>query len=301
MVDATPPLYTRTHPDADLTPSTLSLLFHSPSFFLHKPTTKASSKRVASSGVWGHLPEEVVALIASKVAETSEAPLEDIRSLCLCNKATKRVSSSRNVANRFNLKHHYQAMVWGDTHTHAMYLQTVDWLLDANNGQALFVKGIGNICTGRPGGVAFLTRAVDEGDIRVAYVLAVLNYYKHSATSHVFNLIRRVYGEVPLGSQVAGQSWSDEGIHNEDEARIAHVWYRVQEEIGRVLWRENLHLGIIYDLHLPDNSQQCMWKKGCGNRWVTEFCSLRCRIRQELHEFLIMFPLFHRILFDIEL
>jgi hypothetical protein len=111
----------------------------------------------------------------------------------------------------------------GDAHTCVLYIQSVDWLLDANNGQALFVKGIGNICTGRPGGVAFLARAVDEGDIQAAYVLAVLNYYKHGATDHVFNLICHVYGEVPLGSQVVGRSWSDEGIHDENEVRIAHV------------------------------------------------------------------------------
>jgi hypothetical protein len=60
-------------------------------------------------------------------------------------------------------------------------------------------------------------------------------------------------------------------------------------------------VGIIYDLHLPDENQQCMWKKGCENRWVEEFSSLRCRIRQELHEFLIRFPLFRRLLFDIEM
>jgi hypothetical protein len=256
-----------------------SLPFPSPSFFLHKPTTIDSSKSVASVGVWDCLPEKVISLITSKVAETSEALLEDLHSLRLCNKATKGASSSHGVTNRFNLEHHYQAMVWGDAHTRVLYIQSMDWLLDANNGQALFVKGIGNICTGRPGGVAFLARAVDEGDIQAAYVLAVLNYYKHGATDHVFNLICHVYGEVPLGSQVVGRSWSDEGIHDENEVRIAHVQYRVQEEIGGVLWRKHLHLGIVYDLHLPDDGQRCMWKKGCRNQWVAKFCSLRCRIR----------------------
>jgi hypothetical protein len=68
-----------------------------------------------------------------------------------------------------------------------------------------------------------------------------------------------------------------------------------------VLWREHIHLGIIYELHLPDDGQQCMRKKGCGNWWVTEFCSLRCRIRQELAKFLTRIPLFCRLLFDIEM
>jgi hypothetical protein len=30
------------------------------------------------------------------------------------------------------------------------YLQTVDWLQGANNGGALFVKGMADICMGRP-------------------------------------------------------------------------------------------------------------------------------------------------------
>jgi hypothetical protein len=284
-----------THPDIDLTPSTLSLLFHSPSILPHKPTTMDSSKRVASDGVWDRLPEDIVSLIASKVAEISEASLEDLCSLHICNKATKRASSSRGVANHFNLEHHYQATVWRHGDTHAVYLQTIDWLLGVSNGQALFVKGMGNLCTSQPDGVALLERAVDERDLQATYVLAVLNYYKHDATDHVFNLIRRVCGEVPLGLQVARQLWSDEGIHDEDEACIARVRYRVQEEIGCVLWREHLHLGSIYELHHDD--QQCMRKKGCGNWWVTEFCSLRCRIRQELAEFLTRFPLFRRLLF----
>jgi hypothetical protein len=37
------------------------------------------------------------------------------------------------------------------------YLQTVDWLQGTNNGGALFVKGMGDICTGQPGGTTFLT------------------------------------------------------------------------------------------------------------------------------------------------
>jgi hypothetical protein len=159
------PLYTRTHPDGDPTPSTLSLLFHSPSILPHKPSTMESSKRVASSGAWDRLPEEFISMITVKVAKTSEALLEEFRSLRLCNKAMKRASLSHGVANRFNLEHHYQSMIWGDVDTCAAYLQTVNWLFGASNRQALFVKGMGNLCTGRPGGAVLLTRAVDEGDL----------------------------------------------------------------------------------------------------------------------------------------
>jgi hypothetical protein len=84
-----------------------------------KPT-----KRKAASGAWDHRPEEIVSLIAVKVVETSEAPLQDLRSLRLCNKATKRASSSYAVANRFNLERHYQSMDWNSYE----YIQTVDWL-----------------------------------------------------------------------------------------------------------------------------------------------------------------------------
>jgi hypothetical protein len=65
------------------------------------------AKRMAAGGTWDHLPEEIISLIAVKVAETLEDPLEDLLSLRLCNKATKRATLSRAVANRFNLEHHY--------------------------------------------------------------------------------------------------------------------------------------------------------------------------------------------------
>jgi hypothetical protein len=92
------------------------------------------SKRVAPGGTWDRLPEETVSMIAAKVAETLVAPLEDIHSLCLCNKATKRASSSSVI-----VEHHYQSMMWGDGDTRAAYLQTIDWLVGASNGGALFV------------------------------------------------------------------------------------------------------------------------------------------------------------------
>jgi hypothetical protein len=63
-------------------------------------------KRMAAGSTWDRLPKEIT-LIAVRVVETSEDPLEDHCSLWLCNKATKRATSSRAVVNRFNLEHHY--------------------------------------------------------------------------------------------------------------------------------------------------------------------------------------------------
>jgi hypothetical protein len=48
-------------------------------------------------------------------------------------------------------------MVWGERDTLNAYLQTVDRLQGANNAEALFIKGMGDICTGHPGGAALLT------------------------------------------------------------------------------------------------------------------------------------------------
>jgi hypothetical protein len=159
--------------------------------------TMEPAKRIVAGGAWDRFPEEIISLITVKVVETSEAPLEDLCTLRQCNKATKRASSSHVVTNCFNLEHHYQTMDWS-----ADYLQTVDWLQGVNNGGALFIKGMGDICMGRSGGVALLTRVEEEGDLQASYVLAILKYYKHGATDDIFNHMRHVYGEVTFGSQV---------------------------------------------------------------------------------------------------
>jgi hypothetical protein len=57
---------------------------------------------------------------------------------------------SHAVSNRFNLEHHYKSMIWEGVDAHDTYLQTVDWLQCANNGGALFVKGMDDICTADP-------------------------------------------------------------------------------------------------------------------------------------------------------
>jgi hypothetical protein len=113
------------------------------------------TKRMAAGSAWDHLPEEIVSLITIKVAETLEAPLEDLCGVRLCNKAANKASSSYAVANRFNLKLHYQSTDWNSDE----YIQTVDWLQGVNNGQALFIKGTADISTTRPGGAALLARA----------------------------------------------------------------------------------------------------------------------------------------------
>jgi hypothetical protein len=153
-------------------------------------------KRKAASGAWDRLPEEIVSLITVKVAKTLEAPLEDLRSLQLCNKVMKRASSSHAIANRFNLEHHYQST----DRNPKEYLQTVDWLQGANNGQALFVKGSADLCMARPSGAALLAQVEEEGDLQVSYMLAVIKYYKHGVIDDVFNHIQRVYGEITFGS-----------------------------------------------------------------------------------------------------
>jgi hypothetical protein len=165
-----------------------------------------------------HLPEEIVSLISVKVAETSEAPLKDLRSLLLCNKVMKRASSSRAIANHFNLEHHYQSMVWEGDDVLDAYIQTIDRLHGANNGGALFIKRMGDICTGRPSGEALLTRAEEEGDLQASHVLAVLKYYKHDSIDDVFNHIQHVYGEVTFGSQVRTRWWTEDGDYDEDDA-----------------------------------------------------------------------------------
>jgi hypothetical protein len=232
------------------------------------------TKRMAAGGDWDCLPKEIISLITVKVAETSKAPLEDLRSLWLCNKATKRASSSRAITNHFNLEHHYQSMVWEGTDALDAYLQTVDWLQGANNGGAPFVKGMGNICTGRPGGAALLARAEEEGDLQASCVLAILKYYKHGATNNVFNHIRRIYGEVNFHSQIGTRWCTEDRDYVEDDARVMGVRHRVSEEICHVMWMEHINHDHVHEIHMSEDGDQCLWKQGCGQWSIPVFCSL---------------------------
>jgi hypothetical protein len=232
------------------------------------------AKKMDVDGAWDCLPEEVISLIAFKVAETLEDPLEDLHSLRLCNKAMKRVTLSHAITNRFNLEHHYQSKVWGSANVLNSYLQTVDWLQGANNGGALFVKGMADICRSWPGGAALLALAEEEGDLQASYMLSVFKYYKHGATDDVFNYIWHVYCE--------------DGDYYEDDEHVLGVCHWVSEEIDRVRWRE--HIDHFHEIQMPKDDHKCLWKRGCGQWWTPVFCSLRCRIRAELYEFLIRFP-----------
>jgi hypothetical protein len=94
-----PPLYTHKHPGRRSHSIHICNISHST---LQQPNNMEPMKRIAVCGNWDLLPEEIVTLITVMVAETLEAPLKDLRSLWLCIKATKRLSLSHAIANRFN-------------------------------------------------------------------------------------------------------------------------------------------------------------------------------------------------------
>jgi hypothetical protein len=107
------------------------------------------------------------------------------------------------------------------------YLQTIDWLQGANNGGALFIKGMADICSGRLGGVALLAWAEEEADLQASYVLSVLKYYKHGTTDDVLNHIWHVYRE--------------DRDYYEDDAHVMGVHDQVSEVIDLVRWREHIN------------------------------------------------------------
>jgi hypothetical protein len=107
-------------------------------------------------------------------------------------------------------------------------------------------------------------------------VLSILTYYKHGATDDVLNHIRHVYRE--------------DGDYYVDDACVMGVHHRVSEEIDHVRWREHINQDHTHEIHMPKDGQKCLWMRGCGQWWTSVLCSLRCRIRAELYEFLIRFP-----------
>jgi hypothetical protein len=68
-----------------------------------------------------------------------------------------------------------------------------------------------------------------------------------------------------------------------------------------VLWREHINHDHIIEVHMSDDRHKCLWKRGCSQSWIHVFCSLRCRIRSELYDFLIRFPMFRAIVVDIDM
>jgi hypothetical protein len=113
-------------------------------------------------------------------------------------------------------------------------------LQGTNNAEAIFVKGMGDICSGRPGGVALLAWSEEEGKLHASYMLAVIKYNKYGTTEDVLNHIQHVYGESTSGVQVRG--WSTEDGGSEEEGRcVQRVCHWVSEEIGHVMWREHIN------------------------------------------------------------
>jgi hypothetical protein len=109
---------------------------------------------MVAGSAWDHLPKEIVSLITVKVSETSEGPLKD-----LCSGQQKDEGGNLEPHHRQSLQPRATLPIQGLGGADVLnaYLQTVDWLQGVNNGVALFIKGMADICMGRPGGVALLS------------------------------------------------------------------------------------------------------------------------------------------------
>jgi hypothetical protein len=191
------------------------------------------AKRMAISNDLDHLPE-VISLIIVKVADTSEDQLEDFHSWRGWPRAAPSpIASTTSITTSPRL---------GGADAVNAYLQIIDWLQGANNGGPLFIMGMADICMGRPYGVTLLTRAEQEGDIQVSYVLSVLKYYKHGTTNDVFNHIWHIYGE--------------DGDYYENDACVLGVHHRVFEEIDHVRWRKHINHDHdhIHEIQMPEDS-----------------------------------------------
>jgi hypothetical protein len=81
--------------------------------------------------------------------------------------------------------------------------------------------------------------------------------------------------------------WTEDGDYDEDDAHVMGVRHRVLEEIRCVRWMEHIYHDHVHEIHMPDDSHQCLWKRGCSQSRTPMLCSLKCRIRAELYEFLI--------------
>jgi hypothetical protein len=67
------------------------------------------------------------------------------------------------------------------------------------------------------------------------------------------------------------------------------------------MWMEHINHDHVYEIHMPEDDDQCLWKRGCGQWSAPVFCSLRGRIRAELYEFFIRFPQIIDIMDDIDM
>jgi hypothetical protein len=130
----------------------------------------------------------------------------------------------------------------------------MDRLQIVNNGRALFINGMPDICTGRPGGVALLAQAEEEGDLQASYVLAIIKYYKHGLIDDVFIHIRSMYGMITFGLQV-GTRWmmEDGDDYDEDDVCIMGVSKWVFDEIVCVRRREHIDPDNLLEIHLLED------------------------------------------------
>jgi hypothetical protein len=136
----------------------------------------------------------------------------------------------------------------------------------------------------------------------VSYVLAVIKYYKHGLANDVFNHIQRVYDTITFGSQVRTRWMMEDGDdYDEDDVHVMGVCKRVFDEIVHVRRREHIDPNNLPEIHLLEDDQKCLWKQRCGDRCTPVFCSLRCRIRTKLYEFLSRFHTIMHIMDDIEM
>jgi hypothetical protein len=171
-----------------------------------------------------------------------------------------------------------------------MYLRTVEWLQGANNVDALLIKGMGDICSRRPGGAALMAQS-EEGNLPA---------YLHVRRRQVLQVwvSLRMYSTTSDGCMVSPRAsvW-----RSEDGGHVQRVCHRVLEEIGRVMWRGHIIYEYVHEVHMPPDSHQCLWNRGCGNPpWHPELCSERYRLISELFDFLYRFPLIQAIVDEID-
>jgi hypothetical protein len=53
----------------------------------------------------------------------------------------------------------------------------------------------------------------------------------------------------------------EDGVYDEDDARVARVHHRVSTKIGRVMWREHINHDHVHEVHMSDDGHQCLWKR----------------------------------------
>jgi hypothetical protein len=70
----------------------------------------------------------------------------------------------------------------------------------------------------------------------------------------------------------------EDGDYDEDDERVMGVHHQISEEIRRVMWMEHINHNHVHKIRMPEDGDQCLWKRGCGQWSVPVFYSLRYRI-----------------------